>query len=154
MDWVVRLVSAVRAVRAEMNVPPSARLQAHVRDAGAATLQRLQAHGGIIQTLARLESIAVAGEAPISGAVQVVVDEATVILPLAGIIDVAQEQARLTKELGKLDGELTKLDKKLANDAFISKADPEVVQEHRDRREEYALNRARVADALERLKAM
>ncbi len=154
MDWVVKLVTAVRVVRAEMNVPPGARLKAFIRGAGAETVRRLESHRDVVQTLSRLETIAMAGDEAISGAVQVVVDEATVILPLAGIIDVAQEQARLTKELTKLDGEVTKLDKKLGNDAFISKADPEVVQEHRDRRDDYAQARAKVAEALERLKAL
>ncbi len=154
MDWVVRLVSAIRAVRAEMNVPPAAKLQALVQGAAATTVQRLDTHSDLVQTLARLDSIAISPEAAPKGSVQVVVDEATVALPLAGVIDVAQEQARLTKELVKTEAEIAKLDKKLANDAFISKADAEVVQEHRDRRDEYAQARAKVAEALERLRGL
>jgi valyl-tRNA synthetase len=154
MDWVVRMVSEIRAVRSEMNVPPSARLKALLRGASATTEKRVATHRDLIQTLARLEELTVTAEAAPKGAVQVVVDEATVVLPLAGVIDVAQEQARLAKELGKVEGEIAKIDKKLANEAFIAKADPEVVAEQRERRDDYGLQRGRLAEALERLKAL
>jgi len=153
MDWVVQLVTAVRAVRSEMNVPPGAKLQAILRGAGDETARRLDAHRDIIQTLARLDSVTLGDEAP-KGSVQVVVGEATVVLPLAGHIDVAQEQARLSKELSKIEAEMAKIDKKLGNEAFISKADPEVVQEQRERRDDYLAKRAKIAEALERLRAM
>ncbi len=154
MDWLVKLISSVRAVRAEMNVPPSARVPLLVKGASAETLQRLATHRDIILTLARGASVVTVAEAPTKGAVQVVVDEATVLLPLAEVIDLNQEKARLAKEIAKLSGEIDKVEKKLGNQAFVAKAPPEVVEEQRERRDEWAAARAKLTEALERLAAV
>lgn len=151
MDWLVRLVSSIRAVRAEMNVPPSAKIELLVKGASAETTARFATHAGIIQTMARAPQVTLVEDAPAKGAVQVVVDEATVLLPLAGVIDLDQEKARLTKEIAKLTGEIEKVDKKLSNEAFIAKANPEVVEEQRERRNEWVAARTKLSDALERL---
>ena len=154
MDWLVRLISAIRAARSEMNVPPAARLKARLKGAGQITGARLLAHREIVKTLARLDAIELSDEPAPKGAVQVVVDEATVILPLAGHIDIAQEQARLRKELAKLDGEVEKINRKLDNQSFVAKAPPEVVEEQRERVEEFGLARGKVLEALERIAAL
>ena len=121
LDWLVKLISNVRAVRAEMNVPPSAKVPLLIRGASDVTTQRLTTHAAIIQTLARAESVkTIDASIAVKGAVQVVVDEATVLLPLADVIDVAQEKARLSKEIAKLTGEVDKIDKKLGNVAFVA----------------------------------
>ena len=88
------------------------------------------------------------------GSVQIVSDEATAILPLAGVIDVAAEQARLKREIGRLDDEIAKVDKKLANQQFLAKAPPAVVEEQRGRREESAQVRDRLGAALQRLQGV
>jgi len=150
MEWLVKLISSVRAVRAEMNVPPSAKVPLLVKGASAETKARLALHDGIIQTMARAAGIELVEEA-IKGAVQVVVDEATVLLPLAGVIDIAQEKARLSKEIAKLAGEIDKVEKKLSNEAFIAKANPAVVEEQRERRDEWAAAKTKLEDALARL---
>ena len=82
------------------------------------------------------------------------VDEATYILPLAGVLDVAGEKQRLSKEIAKLQSEIEKLDKKLGNESFIAKAPPEVVEEQRGRRDEAARAAAKLDAALSRLAAM
>jgi valyl-tRNA synthetase len=135
MDWVVRLVSAVRAVRSEMNVPPASQPTLLIRDAGSTAAARLATHRDLILRLARLASVELhTGPAP-QGAVQTVLDEATLILPLAGIIDLDRERARLTREIDKLVGEIAKIDQKLGNAAFVAKAPEEVVEENQERRE-------------------
>jgi valyl-tRNA synthetase len=154
MDWLVKLISSIRAVRAEMNVPPSAKLPLLVKGASDVTRARLLTHHGIIAQMARAASIETIDEAPSKGAVQVVVDEATIVLPLVGVIDLDQEKARLTKEIAKLTGEIEKVDKKLGNEAFVAKARPEVVEEQRERREEWMAAKAKLADALQRLAAV
>jgi valyl-tRNA synthetase len=154
MDWLVKLVSSVRAVRAEMNVPPSAKIPLVIKGASDVTKARLATHGAIISTLARAAAIETVADAPTKGAVQVVVDEATVLLPLAGVIDLDQEKARLTKEIAKLVAEVEKVDKKLGNEAFIAKANPEVVEEQRERRAEWVAAQAKLVDALARLSAV
>ena len=154
MDWVVRLISQIRAVRAEMNIAPGAKIPMLLKDGGEAARQRLQTHRDILSTLARLESLDVLdGEVP-KGAVQDVLDEATIVLPLAGVIDIAAEQARLEKEAAKLQGDIAKHDKKLANKGFTDKAPAEVVETERQRRDEAAAALAKVTEALQRVKAL
>ena len=153
MDWLVRFISAIRAVRAEMNVPPSARVTLLVKGAGADTLRRLADHRDIILTLARAGALDIVAEASSKGAVQVVVDEATVVIPLAEVVDLAQEKARLAKEIARLSGEIDKVDKRLGNEGFVAKAPAEVVEEQRERRNEWAVVRDRLSEALNRLAA-
>jgi valyl-tRNA synthetase len=154
MDWVVRLISAIRSVRAEMNVPPAAKLALKLKGASAATKARLETHKPLILTLARLDSAEADDAQAPKGSVQVVVDEATAILPLAGHIDVAKEVARLEKEIAKLADDIGKTEKKLSNPAFVEKADPDVVAEARERMAELAVAKGKLAEALERLKEM
>ena len=154
MDWVVRLVSEIRAVRSELNVPPAARLSMLVRGAGPATGRRLDRHRDLVARLARLEAVATAeGTAPPDGAVQVVVDEAAYVLPVGEVIDVGRERARLEREVGKLGGEIGRIDAKLANGEFVARAPEEVVEEQRERRAELDRSRARLSEALDRLAA-
>ena len=151
MDWVVRLISAIRAVRAEMNVPPGARIPLILKGANAESQRRLEAHKDVILSLARLASAEVSDDAPAKGAVEVVVDEASAVLPVADFIDVAQEKARLQKEISRLEGEIAKVNKKLSNDSFIAKAPAEVVDEQRERAADWGMARDRMAEALQRL---
>ena len=154
MDWVVRLISNVRAVRAEMNVPAAAKIPLLLKDMGAAATARMESHRSSIVTLARLASIEpLDGEVP-EGAVQDVLDEATVILPLAEVIDLAAEKARLEKEIARLDGEIGKHDSKLANANFTAKAPAAVVDTERQRRADAARARSKRSEALNRLSAI
>ena len=151
VDWVIRLISEVRTVRAEVNVPAKAMVKLLLRSASETTLARVAAQDETIRRLARLESIApLDGEVP-QGAVQTVIDEATAVLPLAGVIDIAQEQIRLRKEIEKVRGDIAKVDKKLANEQFLSKAPTEVVEKQKDQRAEAVLVRDKLAAALDRL---
>ena len=152
MDWVVRFITTVRSVRAEMNVPAGAKIDALLRNADASVAARLDTHGDLLSRLARLENLSVLdGDVP-SGAVQAVLDEATIVLPIAEVIDVAQEKARLEKEMGKLDAEIAKADKKLSNQGFLAKAPEAVVETEKERREEARAARDKLSEALEMLK--
>jgi len=154
MGWIIEVISQIRTLRSEMNVPASAKLALSFKDAGPAAQERLKRHAAIIQTLARLESIAPAGDAVAKGTVQLVVPEATLLLPLAGVIDAAAERARLKKEVDKLDKEMAGTERKLANADFIAKADPEVVEENRERLVDGKAARERLATALQRLESL
>ncbi len=104
LDWVVRLISDVRSVRTEMNVPPGTLTPILLRDAAPETLARGQRWIDAIRRLARASELqALTGEMP-KGSAQLVLDEATVVLPLADVIDVAAERARLGKERDKTLG--------------------------------------------------
>ena len=154
MEWVVRLISAVRAVRSEMNVEPKAQLTLLLKDASAETLARLDANRDLIHRMARIETSAPLQGDVQKGSVQVVLDEATLVLPMAGIIDVAAERARLEKEIGKLTPEISKYEKKLSNPGFTDKAPPEVVEEQRERMEGLKSDCAKLEEAFKRLAAL
>ncbi|MFA4993871.1 MAG: valine--tRNA ligase [Bdellovibrionales bacterium] len=146
MNWLVRLISAVRTVRAELNVPAGSQIPLQIKGASKGTLDRLERHSAIVIRLARLSGIA--PETPVSkGSAQTVLDEATLILPLAGVIDIDQERARLGKEAEKMIAEIRKIDAKLGNKDFTDRAPPEVVDEQRERKAEAEATLSKLAAA-------
>ena len=153
LDWVVRLVGEVRAVRAEMNVAPSALAPILLRDASPATLARAATWSEAIRRMGRATGIGPLDGPMPPGSAQVVVDEATVVLPLAGIIDLAAERARLDKERAKALAEADKVARKLGNADFVRRAPPEVVDENRERLAGYEQEAARLAAAIARIAA-
>ncbi len=150
MDWVIRLISEVRSVRSEMNVPAAAKIQLLIKDADTASLQRLETHLDMIMDRARLESARPTTAVP-EGAIQTILDEASLILPLANVIDLEKERARLAKEISKVTGEIDKIEKKLSNDKFMSRAPQHVIEEQQERRAEAEQAKTRLNDALSRL---
>jgi valyl-tRNA synthetase len=157
MDWVVRVISTIRAVRAEMNVPPSVQVDLLVSGLAEQGQGWAKTHEDLILRLARLAvfDAKASGErvaqAFSHGAVQMVVDGATLVMPLAGIIDLDKERLRLEKEIARVESEIVKVDRKLSNPDFIAKAAPEVVDENRERREEWQAARAKLEEAMQRL---
>jgi valyl-tRNA synthetase len=151
MDWVVRLISAVRSVRAELNVPAGAKIPLLIKDANEESLGRLQAHEDVITRLARLASITRTASRTPEGAIQEVLGEATLILPLADVIDLKAERARLQKSLDKLNAEISKAEGKLANAGFVDRAPAHVIETERERLAEQQGVRARLQEAVARL---
>jgi valyl-tRNA synthetase len=152
MGWVVKIISEVRSVRSEMNVPAGAKIALVLVGASKVTRERVERHDGIIKRLARLEETSFSKTAP-KGSAQIVVGEATVALPLAGVIDMAAERARLTREIEKSQAEIRKVDAKLANESFMAKAPPEVVEENRDRKTDFEATVKKLQAALKRVEA-
>ncbi len=150
MDWVIRLVSQVRSVRAEMNVPAGAKVPLVVVGADGMTMLRIGHHGKTLKRLARLESLELADAVP-TGAVQMVLDEATIAMPLAGVIDIEAEMARLNKAISKTEGEISGLEKKLANENFTLRAPAHVVEAQRQRQREAEELAGKLKEALKRL---
>ena len=126
IGWVVDLVTEVRSLRAEMNVPPGARVPLTLAEAGAEAADRLARHRDLILTLARLGS-AELGEVP-TGSVPFVIGEATGALAVAEFIDLAAEKARLTKEIAGHDADIERVNRKLGNPDFLAKAKEEVIE--------------------------
>ena len=152
MDWLIRLVSAIRSTRTELNVPPGARLDLCVRDAEPRTLQRLERHSAAIGRLARIATIELAvPETGAGGAAQLVVDEATFILPLEGVIDLAAERTRLTRAAEAAGKERDSLAARLANPSFVERAKPEAIEKARADHSEKAAEAERYREALKRL---
>ncbi|MFN5081762.1 valine--tRNA ligase [Brevundimonas sp.] len=153
ITWLVDLVTEVRALRGEMNVPPSAKPALTFVQPEAATAALAARHRDLILTLARVSGAESAEAAP-AGAVTIVSGGATAALTLAGIIDLSAERARLEKEIAAFDSDIGHVMKKLGNPNFVARAAPEVVEEQRARLAEVEGGKARLAQALERLKAM
>jgi valyl-tRNA synthetase len=151
MDWIIRLVSEVRAVRSEMNVPPGSHIELRLGGASPQAAEWLARHRDLVLRLARLETAETTSEPPPKGSVQIVVEGATAILPLAGVIDLDKERERLAKEMRTADGEIVKIENKLGNEGFVAKAPAEVVDEHRQRLSDATAHRQKLATALQRL---
>jgi valyl-tRNA synthetase len=153
IGWVIDLVSAVRSLRAEMNIATAVEIPAVLVGVSTATHERAGRWDETIRRLARLSDISMAPAAP-PGAVALIVRGEIAALPLAGIIDVAAEQARLEKDMGRVDSDLARIDAKLANADFLRRAPEEVVEGEREKRAEAATRRAKINEALERLKSV
>jgi valyl-tRNA synthetase len=150
IGWVIDLVTAVRATRAALNVPPAARVPLLLIGAEPGVRKRLEDRQELIDRLARLEYSTTAAEAP-KGSVAFVLHGATVALQLDGIVDFGAEVERLKKEVAKLEGDIKKTEAKLGNAEFVAKAPEEVVEENRERLEDAKGARLKLADALAQL---
>jgi len=153
IGWLVATVGEIRSIRAEMNVPPSAKPALSVVGAGPETKARLARHRDLLLTLARLDSVREAEAAP-AGSVPIVMAEATGALAIADFIDLAAEKARLTKEIAGHAGEIEKVNKKLGNPDFLARAKEEVVEENRERLAEAEAAKAKLEAALSRLESV
>ena len=151
LDWVVRLIGEVRGVRSEMQIAPSVLTPILLRDAKPKTMARAARWAESIHRMARASSVAALDGPLPPGSAQIVVDEATVVLPLAGVIDLGAEHARLTKERAKALAEAEKVMRKLGNAEFVAKARPEVVEENRGRLVAFQHDAARIEAAISRI---
>ncbi len=149
IGWVIDLITAIRSVRAEMNI--TAAISLILAGASNETQARAQRWAEFIQKLARVSDISSAATAP-QGSVQLVVRGEVVTLPLKGVIDLAAERARLAKEMQKADADIARCDAKLNNPKFMERAAEEVVEEEKEKRAEAVARKAKIAEALERLK--
>jgi valyl-tRNA synthetase len=151
IGWVIDLVTAIRSLRAEMNLTVATEIPLVLVGVSAATDARAGRWAEVIKRLARLSSMAVSATAP-QGAVQLVVRGEVVALPLKGVIDFAAEEARLEKEKARADADIARIDAKFSNPDFMRRAPEEVVDGEREKREEAVARRAKTLEALERLK--
>ena len=149
IDWLIRLVSEVRAARTELNVPPGARLSLFARDASPDTLARIGRQAAVLGRLARVDIGA--GDPPAGGALQIVVDEATFVLPLGEVIDLDAERARLAKAKAAAEKERDGLAGRLSNPSFVERAKPEAVEKARADHAEKTAEAERLEAALARL---
>ncbi len=153
IGWLVDLVTEIRSLRAEMNVPPGARPPLAFVAPDAATAERIARHRDLILTLGRVSELTTV-EMAASGAVTIVSGGTTAALSLAGIIDVTAERARLTKEISAFDSDIGHFGKKLGNPNFVDRAAPEVVEEQRQKLAEAEAGKAKLQAALARLDAV
>jgi valyl-tRNA synthetase len=153
LGWLIGLVSEVRSVRSEMNVPAGARIPLVLISAGKAARARAGHHEDTIKRLARLDSIGFVAKVP-KGSAQIVWSGTTAALPLAGVIEMDAEHARLMREVDKTRAEIAKIDARLANADFVAKAPPEVIEENRERKGAFEATLKRQLAALKRVEGM
>jgi len=152
IGWLIDLITAIRSVRAEMNIAGATTLPLVLAGASAETKARVSRWAEFVQRLARVSAISFADAAP-RGAVQLVVRGEVAALPLEGLIDLDAERARLTKEMSKCDADIARVDQKLGNADFLKRAPEDVVDSEREKREQAELRKAKIAEALQQLNA-
>ena len=153
VDWVVALIEAVRSVRAEMNVPPSARPPLTLVSPDAEARARLARNRDRLCTLARLEAVREADAAP-PGSVLLVAGGVGAALTVSGVIDLSAERARLTKGVDGGEQDAARFARKLANPDFVARAKPEVVEAERQKLADAEATLAKLRAALARLETV
>jgi valyl-tRNA synthetase len=153
MNWAINLITAIRSARMEMNVPAGAKVELVVVGGDTTVNSAVLSHKKYIQRLARVLEIKFEAEPP-KGSVQIIHEGSTFALPLAGVIDIDAERARLEKGISGARSEITGIDKKLANKNFVERAPKEVVEEQHTRRADFETQIGKLEAALERLKGL
>jgi valyl-tRNA synthetase len=148
IGWVIDLVTAIRSIRAEMNITVAIPLV--LAGASVETQARAQRWAEFIKRLARVSEISSAAAAP-QGSVQLVVRGEVAALPLIGVIDLDAERARLAKEMQKAEADIARVDAKLNNEKFVANAPEKIIEGEKEKRDEVAGRKAKIAEALERL---
>jgi valyl-tRNA synthetase len=151
IGWVVDLLTAIRSVRAEMNIPPATLTPLVLATTSAESKGRAQRWSDVIKRMARISDISLA-DAPPQGAVQLLVRGEVAALPLKGVIDFSAEKARLDKEIVRADADIKRVDAKLSNEKFVANAREEIVEEEKEKREAAVARKEKILEALERLK--
>jgi valyl-tRNA synthetase len=151
IGWLVTLVSGVRSVRSEMNVPAGAMTPLIFVGADSLARERAAQHEETIKRLARITAVSFAAAPP--GSAQIVLGDTTAALPLGGVIDMDKERTRLAREIDNCLAEIRKIDGRLANGDFLAKAPPAVVEEARERRGDFAATVDKLKAALRRVDA-
>jgi valyl-tRNA synthetase len=150
IGWVVDLIAEIRSVRSEMGVPPSTLTPLVLLAPSERAERSARAWSESIRRLARVGSVETANVAP-PGALELVVRGEAVALPLAGVIDLAAERARLDKEIARERQEIAKVEAKLGNPDFVARAPEDIIAEHEDRLETFQARLVKLNAARERL---
>ncbi|MEX2036703.1 MAG: class I tRNA ligase family protein, partial [Xanthobacteraceae bacterium] len=150
VGWVIDVITAIRSIRAEMNVTvPLPLVLAGVADQ---TWERSQRWSEFIKRMARVSDVTRSAMYK-PGTIQLVVRGETVGLAVSGLIDLAAERARLAKEIAKAEADIARVDAKLGNANFVARAPEEVVEQEKEKREEAQGRRQKIVEALERLQS-
>jgi valyl-tRNA synthetase len=152
INWLQAVIEAIRNIRGEMNIPPGKKIPVLMRNGDEQDQLRADSCIGLLSALARLESLTwlAAGDEGPMAATQLV-GEPEILVPMAGLIDVAAEQGRLKKEIDKLDKEIQRAEGKLSNASFIDKAPAAVVEKEKLKLQELHSARSRLQEQFEHL---
>jgi valyl-tRNA synthetase len=153
IDWLCRLITEIRSVRSDMNVPASQNVRLIVNNASAETKACLGRYKANLAMMAKINEIEMDVQNPPKGSIQSVVDEATIMLPIAELIDLDKERDRLKKQISKLEQELKGIQQRLDNKQFVANAPDEVVAEQKEKAQELEATLGKFSSALKQLEA-
>lgn len=154
MGLVMEAITAIRNLRGEMNVPPASQVEVFLRSADARSVTALERHRQAVMLLARLKELQSNVDAVPAAAAKAVVDKVEIFMPLAGIIDFAEEDRRLAREIEKIGKELAQAQRKMANEDFLAKAPAEVVQKEKERLQSWTEKLTKLKAHQERIKEL
>ncbi len=152
IEWLKSVLGEIRRIRSEMNISPAKQIPLLFAKGSAADHERIKRFASQITFLARTESqrwLSDGDDEPASASA--IVGDLRVLIPLAGLIDVDAEKARLSKEIKRIDGEIAKCNGKLGNATFVANAPPAVVDQERQRLADFSATMAGLREQLERL---
>ena len=153
MNQVVSVISEIRSMRAEVNVPASQKVMAHIYEISEKSMDSIQENQELIERLARLDTLHIssnkAPESSPEGTVQIALEGFVIHVPLAGVIDINEEKQRLKKNLAKLEKEMISTEKRLQNPEFCAKAPEHIIEELKERLETFQIKKDRTVAALE-----
>ena len=152
IGWLIDLVTAIRSVRAEMNIAGRRRSRWCWSRRVGREPRRAPSAGRSSSSASRASPTSPLPMTPPQGSVQLLVRGEVAALPLKGVIDFAAERARLDKEMQKAEADIKRVDQKLGNPKFVANAAEEIVEGEREKREEAVGRRQKIVEALERLK--
>ena len=151
-EWLKNIVSSVRQIRSEMNIPPNESIKIIINDASNTDSKRLESLGSFILNLASVESITQKDTSDdIPKSAFALLNQMKIYIPLEGLVDIEEEKARLEKKLVKLNQELKSVQDRLSNDTFVEKAPTEVVEELKGKLKSLMSDQTRIEEQIKLL---
>ena len=146
IEWLIEMITEIRSLRNDLGVPAGAKVPMTLVNPSGVDTQRLERNDEVLRRMARLDETATAISQP-AGSVSTLVGSSVAALHIADLIDRAEAQKRLDKEIATLDKDITATEKKLGNADFVARAPEEIVEENRDRLKDWALRREKLKSA-------
>ena len=151
-EWLKNIVSSIRQIRSEMNIPPKESIKIIIDDASNTDSRRLESLGSFILNLASVESITQKDTSDdIPKSAFALLNQMKIYIPLEGLVDIEEEKARLEKKLVKLNQELKSVQDRLSNDTFVEKAPTEVVEELKGKLKSLMSDQTRIEEQIKLL---
>ena len=155
MEWVMNFILGVRTIRGEMNISPGKPLPVLLQNGSEKDQRRLTRNSDYLNNLARLESITwLEANAVAPESATALVGEMKLLIPMAGLIDKEDELARLNKQIEKIQGDLDRIEGKLSNESFVSRAPEEVVEKERQKVAEMRSSLEKLNEQVVRIQAL
>ena len=155
VEWIKGVIIAIRNIRGEMDISPAKSIEVFLRNGSAIDARRLESYRPYLQKLAKLTDITLlTADQEVPASATQLHGDLEILVPLAGLIDVAAERTRLEKEIAKLEGLLKAVSGKLANAKFVDNAPADVVEKEQAKQQQMTAAIAALRDKLTQLAAL